>query len=58
MSFSLRPLIGFSAAFATMAAVLVAGSTTPSAKPAVNASAGCTKAPMPSPMQIRAGSPV
>jgi hypothetical protein len=58
MSFSLRPLIGLSAAFLTMATVMVAGLTAPGAKPALNASAAFMKAPMPPPMQIRSEHPV
>lgn len=40
-SLPIRPLIGFSAAFATMATVAVAGMTAPGAETTLHASAGC-----------------
>jgi hypothetical protein len=41
MIFPLRPLIGFGAAFAAMATVLVAGLTAPSAETAEQTAARC-----------------
>jgi hypothetical protein len=50
MSLSVRPILGFGAAFTTMALVAIAGVTAPDAKTTLHASAGCPeKAAQPAP---------
>ena len=45
MSLSLGPLVGFGAAFLTMAMVVVAGMTAPDGKAVLHAATGCPDAP-------------
>ncbi len=54
MTIKLLPAIGFSAAFATMATVAIAGLTAPDAKTTLHASAECPdKAAQPAPTSGR-----